>query len=346
MGKLSASPEPYSTSGPTDSSGKTIVLVPKGLRDATLGLSASELDVLRWRKAKDAPLSALRTVALGTLDDDVRGITVIRYRAPTIVVKAVAADGTPIRNFKPKAVYPDGIVTERTPGAQWVTGVEGDVFLVPQPDGRWHSEGLLPDQEFTLTLEAPGYQATSQDLKVAEGAMKELEVKLKPTMKASDPASKTSAAKPTTRYNGEGSDFEFHTRCRRHREEYRVHPVHEYTFLSAAKPTTETSSGSNSNSGATLSGNSVSFTGQSVETPPAKRATGGVPSTQYPVINSAKPATEALSGSNSDSGAPVSGESKKSPRAGGETADVSPGAILPADYLVLPGYERWPWGSA
>ncbi len=82
-GKLPASSEPYFTSGPTDASGKTIALAPKGLRDATLDLGASAVDVLRWRKAGRAPLSAERRVVLGTLNADVRGITVIRYRAPS-----------------------------------------------------------------------------------------------------------------------------------------------------------------------------------------------------------------------------------------------------------------------
>jgi hypothetical protein len=151
----------------SDSSGKMTVLAPKGLRDATLVLDAD--DAVRYRKAKDAPLINDRTVPLGALDENVQGIIAIRYRSPAVVVKAVAADGALIEDCKPKAVYPRGIDV-RTPG---------DVFFKPLDDGRWRSERLLPDQEFTLTLEAPGYKSNSQKLSLPEGTTKELVVKLK-----------------------------------------------------------------------------------------------------------------------------------------------------------------------
>ena len=176
QGKLGQTNEPWGAAGWADSSGRTSLLAPKGLGDAKLQLVAG--GAVSYRRAKDAPLINDQNVPLGTLNEDVRGITAICYHSPTVVVKAVADDGTPIKDFKPKAVYPAGVVT-RDPLAQWVTGIEGDVYFVPQQDGRWHSEGLLPDQEFTLTLEAPGHKPNSQKLSLAEGVTKELVVKLR-----------------------------------------------------------------------------------------------------------------------------------------------------------------------
>ena len=62
--------------------------------------------------------------------------------------------------------------------AQWLTGVQGDVYFEPMHEGCWRSGGLLPDQEFTLTLESPGYKPNSQKLSLPEGTTKELTTKL------------------------------------------------------------------------------------------------------------------------------------------------------------------------
>ena len=58
-----------------------------------------------------------------------------------------------------------------------------DVHFEKQDDGRQRSEQLVPDEEFTVTVEAPGYEPKSEKLKLPEGAVKELEVRLKPLAK-------------------------------------------------------------------------------------------------------------------------------------------------------------------
>ena len=89
-------------------------------------------DAVRYRKAKDAPLINGRTVPLGTLDENVQGIIAIRYRSSAVVVKAVTADGTPIRDYMPKAVYPRGNVK----------GNSDDILFESLDDGRWRSQRL------------------------------------------------------------------------------------------------------------------------------------------------------------------------------------------------------------
>ena len=89
-------------------------------------------------------------------------------------------DGEPIRDFKPRVDYPPGKAPFEHefyfPG-----GARGSVVFQKQDDGRWRSRYfLLPDEPFTLTIEAPGYKPRSGKLSLPEGAVKELDVKLKP----------------------------------------------------------------------------------------------------------------------------------------------------------------------
>ncbi len=53
-----------------------------------------------------------------------------------------------------------------------------DVSYERQEDGRLRSEQLLPDEEVTVTVVAAGYVPKSATLKLAEGAVKELTVRL------------------------------------------------------------------------------------------------------------------------------------------------------------------------
>ncbi len=55
----------------------------------------------------------------------------------------------------------------------------GDVTFARQQDGYLRSDALLPDEEFVLTIEADGYARKSEKLTLPEGAIKELEVRLK-----------------------------------------------------------------------------------------------------------------------------------------------------------------------
>jgi hypothetical protein len=56
--------------------------------------------------------------------------------------------------------------------------VGGDVDFEKQADGRWRSEGLLPDENLRLTVEAEGYQSYSQPVNLPEGSTREVEARL------------------------------------------------------------------------------------------------------------------------------------------------------------------------
>jgi beta-lactamase regulating signal transducer with metallopeptidase domain len=156
-----------------DGNGKMTILVPHGLTQARLGLSTNEHGALRWRLKKGDPLSAKREIDFGTLDDDVKGIEIIHYVAPILIVDARDKDGKQIKDFRAKVTYLSG-VRKREPGTRFRNDVQGDVYQEKQEDGRWRTEQMLPDEEVEVTVSAKGYKSYSEKLKLPEGTTKEL----------------------------------------------------------------------------------------------------------------------------------------------------------------------------
>jgi hypothetical protein len=156
-----------------DANGKMTLLAPHGLAQARLSLMTNEHGVLRYRMKKGDPLEPRREIDLGTLNDDVRGIEIVRYVAPILVVGARDKDGKPIKDIQVKVVYPPG-VGKKKPGESFVNGVQGDVFLEKQEDGRWRTSQMLPDVGVQVTVSAKGYKPGTATLKLTEGTTKDL----------------------------------------------------------------------------------------------------------------------------------------------------------------------------
>jgi hypothetical protein len=156
-----------------DGNGKMTLLAPHGLTQARLNLMTNEHGTLRFRLKKDDPLEARREIELGTLNDDVRGIEIVRYVAPILVVGAKDKDGKPIKDIQAKVTYPPGVGKKR-PGESFVNGVQGDVYLEKQEDGRWRTSQMLPEVDVQVTVSAKGYKPNTVQLKLAEGATRDL----------------------------------------------------------------------------------------------------------------------------------------------------------------------------
>jgi hypothetical protein len=92
-------------------------------------------------------------------------------------VKPAAADGSLLRAAKVNIEYAEGKGPWKSKG-RFAEGK--DVHFEKQDDGRQRSEQLLPDEEFTVTVDAHGFEPKSEKLKLPEGVVKELEVRLKP----------------------------------------------------------------------------------------------------------------------------------------------------------------------
>ena len=56
----------------------------------------------------------------------------------------------------------------------FISGALGDIGFESQPDGRWRSSQMLPDEEVTITLEKEGYTSAPQAVALKEGEEREL----------------------------------------------------------------------------------------------------------------------------------------------------------------------------
>ena len=91
-------------------------------------------------------------------------------------MKAVDQDGKAIERCQAKIKYLPGRWKE---GEYVVDGKSvGHVSFDRQEDGGWRTDALLPDEEFTLTITAEGYEPKSETLTLPEGAVKVSEVRL------------------------------------------------------------------------------------------------------------------------------------------------------------------------
>ena len=166
--------------------GTVSVRVPHGLTEAHLDLMTNEHGALRWRKAEGEPLNNSRRVDLGTLNDDVEGIEIVRYTAPILIVKLTAKDGTKLTAPAVTAEYaPD---KQRMKGGKFVVagGRSSDVSFERQEDGRFRSEQLFPDEAVTVIGHADGFKSVPITVTLTEGTTKEIELVVEKASEAND----------------------------------------------------------------------------------------------------------------------------------------------------------------
>ncbi len=113
-------------------------------------------------------------IELGTLNADVEGFEIIRYRAPIVLINVVDAEQKPVKGFLVTAAYPWGKQPFKLVGGQ-----RSDVDLTRQDDGRYRTSQMLPDEDVKFTVTAPGYEAASETVRLDEGATKDLVLSLK-----------------------------------------------------------------------------------------------------------------------------------------------------------------------
>ncbi len=101
---------------------------------------------------------------LGTLDHDVKGIEIVHYNAPIVIVKVETKDKKPVPGLKVSAHYTQPEKEAVMGKLILAGGVESDVNFEKQEDGRFRSEQLQPDLEFNVTAEADGFKPASRKL--------------------------------------------------------------------------------------------------------------------------------------------------------------------------------------
>jgi len=162
----------WSAKARPDQDGAVSVRLPHGLQNVQLGIPTNEHSALRHRKGRGKPVENHQyNVRLGTLNDDVEGFEIIRYKAPLVVVQAMDEAGQPIKDFQVVADY----AWKRNP----MDRINTQVSIERQEDGRRRTEQLLPDEEVTFTVTATGYESATETLKLPEGETNELVLTLK-----------------------------------------------------------------------------------------------------------------------------------------------------------------------
>jgi len=161
--------------GRPDVNGTIALRVPHGLQNVQLNLITNEHGALRFRRGAGKELENERSrIELGTLNDDVEGFEIIRYRAPIVLINAVDAEKKPVKDFRLTAVYAWGKQDYILEGE-----LRSDLSFEHQNDGRYRTSQLLPDEDVKFTVTAPGYEAASETVRLGEGETKDLVVELK-----------------------------------------------------------------------------------------------------------------------------------------------------------------------
>jgi len=161
--------------GRPDTNGTIALRIPHGLQRVQVRLMTNEHGALRFRRGPDKPLENPQLeIDFGTLNDDIHGLGIIRYKAPIALIKPVDEDGQPIAGAKVQGTYPWGKQRYVLDGE-----TRSDIHFERQDDGRFRTGQMLPDEEVTFTASATGYESASEKLTLAEGETKDLSITLK-----------------------------------------------------------------------------------------------------------------------------------------------------------------------
>ncbi|WP_435021794.1 carboxypeptidase regulatory-like domain-containing protein [Tundrisphaera sp. TA3] len=163
-----------------DVQGRFSLKVPHGLEQVELDISTNEHASARYRIGKDGPLSEGRRVNLGTLDHDVKGIEIVRYVAPIVVVDATTGDGKQIQGFRATAKYTDPGTDPDQRLHLTGGGKKKDALQDEQYDGRYRTSSLLPDREVEIGVSADGFAPASRKFTLPEGKTEEVTFVLEP----------------------------------------------------------------------------------------------------------------------------------------------------------------------
>jgi hypothetical protein len=121
-----------------DDKGRIVVRAPKELREVDLStFPFDETVAYKTRLEENGPLKYWGGGQLGMLDRD-RKITVVSYRAPTVIATVRTEDGTLLHDPEVNA------------GFNRRGGDYGSRFI-QQADGRYRSQSLMPDHEYEIT---------------------------------------------------------------------------------------------------------------------------------------------------------------------------------------------------
>ncbi|QEH36846.1 Nickel uptake substrate-specific transmembrane region [Aquisphaera giovannonii] len=152
-----------------DADGLVTFRAPKGLKDATLwtfpvGANTS----FKTQLTRGASPRIGGGGSLDTLDADRTDIVIRSRRCPVVVASVIPEAGERPRGLRLGFSF---TVDKRT--------YIGKDFVL-QPDGRFLSAGLVPDQEMAITVYADDFEPSKTVVKLPEGAVRELALRAGP----------------------------------------------------------------------------------------------------------------------------------------------------------------------
>lgn len=167
--------ESWFGSGRPNNEGTIEMRVPHGLQNVQINLMNNEHGATRYRLGSGKPLrDDVHAIRLETLNDDIEGFEVIRYKAPIVLVSAFDTEKQSIKKLQIKAKY----ATPR-PDAYISFANGSDINMERQNDGKYRTSQMLPDEDTTFTISAEGYASIDEKVNLKEGESKELAVTLK-----------------------------------------------------------------------------------------------------------------------------------------------------------------------
>ncbi len=181
----------WSGEGRPNSEGTVSVRIPHGLEKTTLQITSNEHGATRFRRGPGKELeNNAYQVELGTVNDDINGFEIIKYKAPIVLVKAVDDAGAVIKGIKVAGAYSWGKQRYVIEGE-----TRSDLSFERQDDGRMRTSQMLPDEDVKFTISAKGYESATETMRLPEGETKELVVTLKKAAEKPVEPEKPAAAK-------------------------------------------------------------------------------------------------------------------------------------------------------
>jgi beta-lactamase regulating signal transducer with metallopeptidase domain len=192
-------PRPFSRHMRTDEQGKMVTALPRDLTQVRLYPLGDDDSAYRIRRGPNGELKNDHQINLGKLDHDVSDIFFVRYNAPTLWFKMLDPQGKPIAGFDAKGMQVEGVEAEihyKSTAGRPPLPTDPFANAIPIGGTEWRTMGLLPDEEFTLTVKAPGLEPASHTLKLAEGETTKIGVQLAPPGPGTNDSSDAGAPRP------------------------------------------------------------------------------------------------------------------------------------------------------
>jgi hypothetical protein len=158
-----------------DRGGRVHALVPRGLQDVCMQLSANGFSAVRHRRGKNQPLCDEREIQLGVVTADVNGIEIVCYDAPSVSI-SVCIDG------KSEDVSYASLPADLAIAAHYVSpalsrvkrfsikrGVYSHVWFEQHANGNYGSKELLPNEPVLIAAHATGYHSSTATVCLGEG---------------------------------------------------------------------------------------------------------------------------------------------------------------------------------